>query len=79
MLSQVELKTGMTVSFISNATGKSVQGKVVKINSKTTILEVQKQRTIIRKIKGFFSQSKEKTTIINETKLIKKRKCLLTA
>lgn len=71
------LEIGQPIGFFSNDNQKEITGTIVKVNKKTVVLEVKIQRTVIEKIKSsvgdFFFKSKEKKTVVTETKRIKKR------
>ena len=72
----LNLEIGVSASFFSEVKNKNIQGIVVKINNKTVVLEVKKERTVIEKVKsllGKFGKDKEKKSVITVTKHIKKR------
>lgn len=73
------MEIGEQATFFSEDKKKNIKGKIVKINNKTVILEVQKEKTIIEIIKSslakfsFLSKPKEKKIKVTEVKHIKKR------
>ena len=69
----LNLGIGEQASFFSKDKDKNIEGTIVKINNKTVILEVEKERTIIEKVKGLLGKMKIKKNVVIETKHIKKR------